>query len=434
LVHSDGAEVTVRYAVKRLEPAGEHMVCLVDITGKEPSAAALRSLEAQLEQAQALEATGRLAGGVAHDFNNLMAVVLGYCDLLLMDFGPATTEHATVLEIRHAGERAAELTRQLLAFSRRQVLQPRIVELGATLAKMDRFARRIVGENIAVNLQVQPERSAIEIDPGQLEQIMMSLLANARDAMPDGGSVSIELCKVELSPHACDAHPGLRPGTHVRLKISDSGCGMDEATRAQVFNPYFTTKPRGRRSSGLGMSAVLGIVQQSGGHIAVESQLGVGTTFSLFFRSADAPVASAGSLELSRAGGGERILLVEDEVPVRVLTRKLLENLGYTVFEAGTAAEALEFCRSHSGGIHLLLTDLMMPNCNGTELASCVLPLRPDIKILFMSGYTDDILGDHGVIGPGTHFLQKPFTSQRLGLMVREALQDGERAAARSST
>jgi two-component system cell cycle sensor histidine kinase/response regulator CckA len=379
-------------------------------------------LTTQLQQAQKMEAIGQLAGGVAHDFNNLLTVISGYSELLLQSVADDAPFRAELEEIRHAGEQAATLTRQLLAFSRRQVLQPDVLDVNEIVERMDRILRRLIGEDIDVVTRLRPQVDLVLADHGQIEQIVMNLVVNARDAMPHGGRLTLETANVELDEVYAARHPGSRPGPHVMIAVSDTGSGMDRNTIARIFEPFFTTKERGK-GTGLGLSTVYGIVKQSGGNIWVYSEPGHGTTFKVYFPRAEkvAPAnRPAGAAPQARAG--ETVLVVEDQPAVRALITSVLESAGYTVLAAADADGALALCRQHDGDLHLLLTDVVLPGTGGREMARRMLELRPAIKVAFMSGYTDDAIVHHGVLEPGTAFIEKPITADTLLRKVREYL------------
>ena len=388
-------------------------------------------LEEQYLQAQKMEAIGRLSGGVAHDFNNLLVVITGYSELLLDRHLSADSPlRKFVEEIQRAGERAAGLTQQLLAFSRKQVLQPQILNLNDTIVTMDKMLWRLIGEDIDLITKPSPNLGQVKADPGQVEQIILNLVVNARDAMPHGGKIIIETANVELDEAYTRHHSEVKPGLYTLLAVSDTGTGMDAATQSLIFEPFFTTKEQGK-GTGLGLSTVFGIVKQSGGNIWVYSELGRGTTFKIYLPQVQERIASQeprpNLAELSP--GHETILLVEDEAPVRGLARQVLELGGYTVLEATRGSEALLHCEQQQGAIDLLLTDVIMPGgLNGRELAEQVRAVSPGVKVLYMSGYTDDAIVHHGVLEPGLFFLQKPFTPVALARKVREVLEAGSRA------
>jgi PAS domain S-box-containing protein len=384
-----------------------------------------RSLEDQLRQSQKMEAVGRLAGGVAHDFNNLLAVMLGYTTLTLSRAHDAAAVMRNLEQIKTAAERAANLTRQLLAFSRKQVLMPRIVDLGDVVAELDSMLGRLIGEDIQLATDVRSAHGLVKADRGQMEQVIVNLAINARDAMPRGGRLSIGLHDVDLDDSVRD-QMGLRPGPYVRLDVSDTGVGMDADTLSRLFEPFFSTKEKGK-GTGLGLATVYGIVKQSGGHIAVESTPGRGTTFRIWLPRVEEVVdpvvpVPATSLAPGLAAGSETILLVEDEDAVRGLMCEVLEGQGYTVLKASGGEEALRVSRGHGGAVDLLLTDVVMPGMSGREVASAIAAERPGLRVLFASGYTAEAIARHGVLEPGTDLIHKPFTPEALLRRVRERL------------
>lgn len=392
------------------------LVINTDVTDK-------KQLETQLAQAQRLEAVGLLAGGVAHDFNNLLTVILGYSEVALRSLGQAGPARELIQEVRKAGVRAAALTRQLLAFSRRQVLAPVVLDLNALVSETERMLRRLIGEDIALVTTLDPGLGPVKADPGQLEQVLMNLTVNARDAMPTGGRLTIETWNVERGPSASPHPKGLR-GPCVLLAVTDTGCGMDEATKARVFEPFFTTKELGK-GTGLGLATVYGIVEQSGGTIEVWSEPGRGASFNVYLpRLAQETVRSRGSHPggSSPPAGTGTVLLVEDEESLRSLGGLALRSAGYTVLEARDGQEALQVCRADAGQIDLLVTDVVMPRMNGRQLADNLARIHPSLKVLYMSGYTDDTVVRHGVGDEGVAFLQKPFTPSVLTRKVYEVL------------
>ena len=380
-----------------------------------------RRLEEQLLQAQKMEAVGRLAGGIAHDFNNLLTAVSGYTELLLarLPEGDAGREHA--LEIRHAGQRAAALTHQLLAFSRRQVLEPRVLDLNAVISDMEKMLRRVIGEDIELTASLEPALWRAKADPSQIEQAILNLVVNARDAMPRGGRLTIETGNVELDGNYADASP--RPGSHVMLAVSDTGVGMSAELQARLFEPFFTTKELGK-GTGLGLSTTYGIVKQSGGSIWVYSEPGQGTTFKIYLPRCDEPLDRREVQPPSPGppSGTERVLLVEDEPEVRRLVERLLTMHGYSVVAAPGPAEALAAARDGAAPIDVLVTDVVMPGMNGRELARALATRLPGLRVLYMSGYTDAGVAQQGLIEGGTAFLSKPFTPDALARKLREVL------------
>jgi PAS domain S-box-containing protein len=407
------------------------MSILMDVTERkaaEESRARLTMVEEQLRRSQKMEAVGRLAGGVAHDFNNLLTAISGYSDLLLHRLPDYSTLRRDVEEIRKAGDRAAMLTRQLLAFSGRQVLQPKVLDLNTVVTNLGQMLRRLIGKDIELSTDLSPSLSRVKADPGQIGQVIVNLAVNARDAMPDGGRITIATADAELSPAYAVVHTDVRPGPHVLLSVADTGQGMSDETQAHLFEPFFTTKERGK-GTGLGLATVYGIVQQSGGHIRVNSAADRGSTFLIYLPRVEAPedgVQRADRPLLPHPSPGtETVLLAEDEEMVRRLAREILSGNGYKVLEAGNGREALLLSEAHRGEIHLLLTDVVMPKMSGRELTERIRPLRPDLRILFMSGYTDDAILRHGVLEDGIPFLQKPFTAEELARKVREVLDSG---------
>jgi len=380
-----------------------------------------RRLEEQLRQSQKMEAVGRLAGGIAHDFNNMLAVISGYSELLLLELRASDPTHGPLTEIRKASERAANLTRQLLAFSRQQVLAPQRLDLNEVLGDIAAMLRRLIGEDLELHVQLSPVPAPVVADLGQIEQLLLNLLVNARDAMPHGGRITVEVSRMVLGEAYVQAHLESSPGAYVVLAVTDTGCGMDAATVAQIFEPFFTTKAPGI-GTGLGLATVHGIVKQTGGEIRVYSEVGVGTCFKVYFPVAEGAAEPLAPRAEPAAPGAETILLVEDERMLRSLVRTVLEEWGYRVLEAADPDEAAAYVEGHVGQIDLLLTDVVMPKTSGREIATRFLELRPEARVLYMSGYTDDAVVRHGVLRAEAHFLQKPFTPTSLARKVREVL------------
>jgi len=396
---------------------------LLDVSGR-------KELESSLLQAQKMDAVGQLAGGIAHDFNNLISAVIGFGELVLGRLEEGDPAHAQVQQIVRAGERAASMTNQLLAFSRKQMLQPRVLDLNAVVADSEQLLGRLIGEDIALTCVLDPEVEPVLADPVQLEQAIVNLAVNARDAMPTGGRLTIETANVEIDSEYAASHVDVQPGHYVVLAVSDTGEGMDAETQARIFEPFFTTKREGR-GTGLGLATVFGIVKQSGGNVSVYSEPAHGTTFKLYLPRAEHSLAQDEHEPASATllGGSETILLVEDEDLVRDLERQLLEECGYTVLEARDAQRALDLAASHGGPIDLLLTDVVMPGLGGRELVERLTPDRPRMKVLYSSGYADDAVVRHGVLEAEVEFLAKPFTPSALAAKVREVLDATEEAA-----
>ena len=384
-----------------------------------------RALEQQLRQSQKMEAVGRLAGGIAHDFNNLLMVITGYCEFLLQKLGPDPVAcDGCAQEIANAADRAAALTRQLLAFSRKQVLTPKVLDLNAVVSENLKMLPRLIGEDVELATLPAEVLGRVKADPGQIEQVIMNLVVNARDAMPNGGKLTIETANVTLDEAYARLHPGVSPGEYVMLAVSDTGLGMDKETQSHIFEPFFTTK--GQKGTGLGLSMVYGIVKQSGGYIWVYSEPGHGTTFKVYLPRVEEAAEDKPALQPASAGpplGHETILVVEDEPQLRDLTRQFLETHGYTVLVAEHGAAAIDVARRHEGVIHLLLTDIIMPVMNGRELAQRMAGLSPKTRIVFMSGYTENAIWRDGMIETSANFLQKPFTLDALTRKVREVLE-----------
>jgi two-component system cell cycle sensor histidine kinase/response regulator CckA len=418
----DGSTLDVEITSHRLTFSGRpsELVLVNDITER-------KQIEEQLRQSQKMEAVGKLAGGVAHDFNNLLTAITGYSELSLRRLSLEEPLHRNISEIKKAGERAAGLTRQLLAFSRKQVLQPKVLDLNQVVLETNRLLQRLIGEDIELLTKAKADLGKVKADPGQIEQVLMNLAVNARDAMPNGGALVIETANVYLDENYASRHPSVEPGWYVMLAVSDTGCGMDAETRERIFEPFFTTKEVGK-GTGLGLSTVYGIVKQSGGNIWVYSEVGLGTAFKIYLPRADKPEENEASDEMTSSDteilkGTETVLLVEDEEMVRVMTREILLESGYHILEARNGNEALSVSERYQGPIHLLLTDVVMPQMGGRELAERLSKCRPEMRVLYMSGYTDDAIVRHGVLEEAMAFIQKPFAPDALGRKVREMLE-----------
>jgi PAS domain S-box-containing protein len=416
----DGTRITVRSSGRPVrDETGEFAYLEVfaeDITQR-------RVLEKQLRMAQKMEAIGRLSGGIAHDFNNLLGVIMGYSQVMKRSLGPAHTSYEHAEEIEKASQRAVSLTRQLLAFSRQQVLEPAILNLNALVSDMEKMLPRLIGEDIKLNLILAPTLGQVKADQGQIEQVVMNLAVNARDAMPGGGKLIIQTANVELDVAYTLEHPGSKPDRYVMLAVTDTGIGMDPETQAHIFEPFFTTKERDK-GTGLGLATVYGVVKQSGGYIAVDSEKGKGASFSVYLPRVEQAVAvpEASPAKTLTLQGSETILLVEDAEPLRKLAHMFLKDNGYQVLTAADGEEALQVARQHAAPIQLLLTDVVMPGINGRVLAERLAPWQLGMKVLYMSGYTDSFIAGHGVLEAGTHLLHKPFTEEALMRKVREVL------------
>ncbi len=398
---------------------GEWIGVLTDVTEE-------RRLAEQVRQAQKMEAIGRLAGGVAHDFNNLLTVINGYSELVLSALVPGDTNRTAVGTIRDAGERAAGLTRQLLSFSRKQVLEPRVLDLNEVVSHADRLLRRLIGEDVGLTAALDPNVPRVKVDPSQIEQVILNLAVNARDAMPTGGRLTIETGTVVVGEDAAVDDPDVRPGCYARLAVTDTGHGMSDEVKAQLFEPFFTTKEAGK-GTGLGLAVVHGVVKQSGGHIGVYSEVGVGTTFRILLPAVDAvPARLSARVPVVPERGVETVLLVEDEEAVRRMAQIALEAHGYTVLTARHGREAVQVSEQHRGPLHLLLTDVVMPEMGGRELAQHLRSRGGGVRVLYMSGYTDDAVVRHGILEATDAFLHKPFTPLSLARKVRDVLDARE--------
>jgi signal transduction histidine kinase len=380
-------------------------------------------LQEQLRQSQKMEAIGRLAGGIAHDFNNLLTIIKGYSQLSLIELKETDPMRGSIEEIKRAADRAADLTRQLLAFSRRQILEMRVLDLNSVLRDLDKMLRRVIGEDIELVTLLAEDLGRVKTDHGQMQQVIMNLAVNAKDAMPNGGKLTIETANVELDETYARSHVAVIPGRYAMLSVSDTGVGMTAEVKEQVFEPFFTTKEKGK-GTGLGLSTVYGIVKQSGGNIWVYSEPGQGTTFKIYLPRVDEPLeelkekAEVKEIPL----GSETILVVEDEGEVRKVAVRILSGQGYKVLEASHGNDAMLVCKQHEGPIHLMVTDVVMPNMSGHELAKRLKAFHPEMKVLYMSGYTDNAIVHHGVLEKGMNYIQKPFTVEGLAKKVREVL------------
>lgn len=381
-----------------------------------------KKLEDQFRQSQKMEAVGRLAGGVAHDFNNLLTVITGYCQMMVDQLSPADPMSEDLQQVLKAADRATTLTKQLLAFSRQQIVLPKVVALDALVRDMDQMLKRLAGEDI--ELRIEGVCGNVRVDPGQIEQVIMNLAVNARDAMPRGGKLVIETVDRDFDEFSALYAQGLAPGPYVLLAVSDTGSGMDAVTRSHLFDPFFTTKERSR-GTGLGLSTSYGIVKQNQGAILVYSELGLGSTFKIYLPRVDEPTDVQAKQEIEHASfrGTETVLVVEDDEGVRLVLLKMLQQAGYCVLGARDGEEAIEMCRASDATVHVLITDVVMPKMGGRELASRLRQVTPGMRVLFVSGYADSVVLHHGVLEPDTHFLQKPFTVEQLGRKVREVLE-----------
>jgi len=415
-----GRAVDVEIAVHDIQQGGQNvqLAVLMDVTGR-------RELEEQLRQAQKMEAVGMLAGGVAHDFNNLLTIINGYTQLILNSLRQGDPNRHSAEQVMKAGERAAALTNQLLAFSRRQVLQLKVLDLNPTVSGLGAMLQRLIGEDIDLRMELRPDIGRVNADAGQLEQVLMNLAVNARDAMPTGGKLTIETANVDLDESYAGRHIAVKPGPYVLLAVSDTGSGMDEATKQRLFEPFFTTKGPGK-GTGLGLSTVFGIVKQSGGSLEVYSEPGRGSSVKIYFPRVDRPASiEAAGRQRPSLRGTETILLVEDDEMVRNLVRETLEREGYKVIGAADPLEALRIAEAHRGKIQMLITDVVMPKLSGKELAKTLVERRPEMKVLYMSGYTDSAIVNSGILQKEVAFLQKPFTPAALATKVREVLENG---------
>jgi len=417
-----GTEKIINFIAVQLE-AGENLMACEDITEIRRAGEEKAALQEQLRQSQKMEAIGCLAGGIAHDFNNLLTVIKGYSQLSSIELKEGDPLRGNIDEIQNATDRAASLTRQLLAFSRRQVMEMKVLDLNTLLRDLEKMLRRIIGEDIELAIQPAEDLGRVKSDVGQIEQVIMNLAVNAKDAMPSGGKLTIETANVELDESYARSHVDVKQGHYVMFSVSDTGVGMSPEVRERIFEPFFTTKEKGK-GTGLGLSTTYGIVKQSEGHIWVDSVQGKGTTFKIYLPRVNGP-REAITEEILREElprGDETILIVEDEEEVRKLARKILEKQGYRILETLNGDDALLACETRKSPIHLMLTDIVMPGMSGSELARLLKPLYPEIRILYMSGYTDNAIVRHGALGKGVNYIQKPFTMEGLARKVREVL------------
>ena len=396
-----------------------------DVTDRRNAEKERAALREQLLQSQKMELVGKLAGGVAHDFNNILMVQKGYCELMAADLPADSPSADSLAQIEACTERAAALTRQLLAFSRKQTLQPKILDLNLLAEGLAEMLRRVVGEDLDVVIELAPTAAMVEADPGQIEQALVNLAANARDAMPQGGTLTIRISTGDASSGFCRDHPNIAPGRHVSLVVSDTGCGMDSDTKEKIFDPFFTTKAEGR-GTGLGLSMVQGIVIQSGGDIWVSSEPGEGATFTICLPCAEGePEEPAPAPPGPARGGGEHILVVEDEPALRELVTLMIEGLGYQTSDADSGESAIAMVETEGLRPDLILTDVIMPGLSGRTLAEALSRIIPGVKVVYMSGYTDDAIAHHGVLDPGVEFIQKPFSMAVLADKIRSVLSSG---------
>jgi two-component system cell cycle sensor histidine kinase/response regulator CckA len=421
----DGSTILVEIEAYDLPFAGRlaRIALMVDVTERLRLQEALQLTEEQLRQSQKMEAVGRLAGGIAHDFNNILSIILSYCGMMLAELRDGDPLRDDLVEIKKAGERAAELTKQLLMFSRHQMIEHRVLDVRQILIGMEKMIRRLLGADVELTLLPSTSVGRVTADAGQVEQIVMNLVVNARDAMPHGGKLVLETRNVELDAEYAAVHAGATPGSYVMLALTDTGVGMTKEVQARVFEPFFTTKEKGK-GTGLGLSTVFGIVKKRGGHVWLYSEPGKGTTFRVYLPRTGASSDRISSIPPSIGGvkGSETILLVEDDEQVRGVACSILRRQGYRVLEASNGGEALMACEQHPSPIHLLLTDVVLPRMSGRQLADRLLALRPEMKLLFMSGYTDEAIHQGAVLDSGATCLQKPLTPDMLSRTVREVL------------
>jgi PAS domain S-box-containing protein len=424
-LRSDGTEIPVELGIAKMMFRGQPVTVGIarDIAARKHAEAERARMEEQFRQAQKMECVGRLAGGIAHDFNNQLTVINGYGELLLGELGAQDPLREFALEIRKAGQRAAGLTQQLLAFSRKQITEPQPLNLNLIVADAEKMLQRLVGEDIQVEARLDPALGAVLADSGQMHQVLMNLAVNARDAMPTGGKLVIETSNVELEETEVTRHLGAKPGRHVLVAVTDCGVGMDKETLGHIFEPFFTTKGKGE-GTGLGLSTVYGIVRQSEGWLWVVSEPGKGSTFKIYLPRVDIGVQADEAAKPSGAelGGSETILVVEDQEEVRRLAVRMLKSYGYEVLVAASGADAMQLSVRHPGRLHLMLTDVVMPGMTGKELAERQKALRPEMKVLYTSGYTDDVIARRGILEPGMFYIPKPYSRQALAEKVRAVL------------
>ena len=419
----DGTEFPVEISLGPLATRGEMLIsaAVVDITAR-------KRMEERLRVSQRVEAIGKLAGGVAHDFNNLLTVIMGCCDAISMELPGDHRAMAKMEIVKKAASSAADVTRQLLAFGRKQIMQPQVIELGKVVTGIEKMLTQLIGEGISLTIRSDPEAGQVSADQGQLEQVLVNLAANARDAMPDGGKLVIEIANAELDDRYKELHPPAIPGSYVMISVTDTGCGMDPKVQSQIFDPFFTTKELGK-GTGLGLATVYGIVKQSGGYIWVYSETAKGTVFKVYLPRVKHATCAAERLDPDGPPqrGSETILLAEDSASLREIAQEYLQSLGYRVIDAGSGKEALQCSDAFDGEIHMLLTDVVMPEMGGRQLAEAIASKRPTIKVLFTSGYTDDAIVRQGVLEPGIAFIQKPYRPKALARRVREILDRPKR-------
>jgi len=427
----DGTKINVSLAIAPIEIRNGELVGASNVSH---DITRVKQLEEQFRQSQKLEAIGRLAGGVAHDFNNLLTVIYGYTQLVLDTMPSGDSQKDRLQEVKKAGERAASLTRQLLAFSRNQVLEPKVLDLNAVVTESEKMLKRLVGEDVDLTMILDPELGRVETDPSQVEQVLMNLVINARDAMPKGGKINIETANTVLDQSCCQLHKDVQPGRYVMLAVHDTGCGMDECTKSHLFEPFFTTKELGK-GTGLGLAMIHGFIKQSGGYVLVESEVNQGSTIKVYLPEVQKALRSSGELTQTiekMPHGDETVLLVEDDEAVRTFASQVLQTCGYTILEATSGQEAIELIKRHPTPVHILVSDVVMPGICGREVAEQAKVLKPAIKVLFLSGYTDDAVIRHGILTAEVAFLQKPFTPSALAVKVRKTLDHPDASDERS--